>query len=522
MPESDQQTSDIDWWLQARRVVAGTGMAAAAFAGGAAVGTMAVPTQVEIGPHEASAQLTFDNTLQMDLGPLGRITAPSPMHIGPFDVGGVKVTVEQIPNGDGAPLGATEITAYEQFFTQAGRTSDIERAQSALTERALTSGAGALAGGAVLWWLLGARGRETAAEVMKSRRMSLLVAGTMASLLLTSTVPSRDAQGAKESAVLEAAGLHGVEVEGKIMEALVYQYGPDILEYIQETDAYYREIKSNLFTAYEAKRAAERAEPTTLSELVAGGQAEEVVWVSDNHCNTETAAIVAEFANTIKSVLILDSGDQTLGGTRAEKRCVAVMPNATDIPIVVALGNHDDKTTTGGQDRELGYTVLAGKTVEVAGYRILGDADVMRSPIGVPYHQVGPETIEEQGERIAAQAQEDGDVDIVLMHEPTAGVPAAQAGNAKLIATGHTHTVQLPKAIIGENGEVVYAMTNGSTGGAAPNKITFESKLGKDATITVLVFDKLTKDPLGYRIITLHTDKSVEVGDLTPMPEFNN
>jgi hypothetical protein len=45
--------------------------------------------------------------------------------------------------------------------------------------------------------------------------------------------------------------------------------------------------------------------------------------------------------------------------------------------------------------------------------------------------------------------------------------------------------------------------------------------LGQDATIIVLVFDKQTKDPLGYRVITLHSDTSVDVGELIQLPDTN-
>ncbi|HEU4914421.1 MAG TPA: metallophosphoesterase [Candidatus Saccharimonadales bacterium] len=516
-PEADIDDGP-DWLLHAKQVGAVALLAGTTFIGGFAAGIM-LPTHAELGPHDSTVQLTLDNRATVDLGPIGSISTKSPLGLGPIDIAGVKVTVKQIPDGDGSTLGAGEIRQYEQFFTEPGRRALQESATDALVERGMQAGGIVTSVTLLGYWLLQPKGREAIAKAASSRRSvctALLAAGAL-------TLSGSSALGGSverpENQVLASVGVHDVSIDGKVLETLVNKYGPQAINYIRDLDTYYNEIEDNLFSALAAAQKAEAADKDGLAHMIESGKAESALWISDNHCNTETAAIAADVAQKIDAAFVLDSGDQTMGGTEAERLCVSILPQrlGSEIPIVVSLGNHDDRQVTARMDRELGYTVLEGKPTKVKGYTFVGDSDVMRSAFNVPYRQDGFETLAEQGERLANTACSASGIDIVMAHEPAAGLPAAEQTCAPLVISGHTHQATEPKVFVTPDGQrVTYQMVNGTTGGAAPDKMTFESKLGQDATMIQLVFDKSSKAPLGYRSIVLHPDKTVTIGALVP------
>lgn len=525
IPEALDDSQGIDWSLGLRKAGAIAMMSGTAFAGGFVAADM-MPTDVALGPHNATVQLTMQNRAALDLGPIGSVSTRSPFPKF-MEVGGMKVTIQEIPDGDGTTLGPSEVKQYEQFFTEPGRDTLVGTIEEALLRRGLEGGAMAAGGSLLAYWLLKERGRAAIGEALRSRR--LLATGMVALSLATlnSSVQTEQAPKPTENAVLASVGLHGVSVEGKVLETLVDKYGPEAIKYIKELDAYYNDIDASLFSALKAQEQSEKADPTDLTRKLEDGSAEQVLWISDNHCNTETAGIAAKVAKYVQAAFVMDTGDQTMGGTAAERLCVAILPQqlGEKIPIVVSLGNHDSRDVTAKMDKELGYVVLDGKVVKVKGYTIAGDSDVNRSEFNVPFRQVGPESTAEESRRVAKLACGANGVDIVMVHEPETGIDSAQGNCASFVAAGHTHVVSGPKRIVSADGtKLTFQMVNGTTGGAAPDKMTFESKLGKDATMIVLIFDKQTKQPIGYREIVMHPDKTVTVGDaieLEQLPELS-
>ncbi|HSD55963.1 MAG TPA: metallophosphoesterase, partial [Candidatus Saccharimonadales bacterium] len=465
-------------------------------------------------PHKATVRIISEQELQVDLGPLGELSTKSPL-----PVFGVKAVIKEVPDGNGAEAGQDEIKQYTQLFSEPERQAMQANATSALIRRGITYGVlgvGTTVGGA---WLLGSRGRGLAKELSQSKRVQAAAGVVLSMALLTGSAQSEHTSGFHQDAFLASIGLPGVKMKGKLLEIVASKFGPDTINYIHELDDYYKVIEKNLDVAYAAKLEEEKRTPSIITQQIEEGNVDQALWISDNHCNTETASIAAEMANKIDAVFVLDSGDQTMGGTAAERPCAAALPNKLHdgIPIVVSLGNHDSRDVTAKMDKELGYTVLESKPVDVKGYRFLGDSDVNRSEFNVEFHQVGPESSEEQAARLAQIAQEDGAIDIAMTHEPETGDDIAKSETAKLVLSGHTHTFRAPKTTVSPDGSrVTYQMVNGTTGGAAPNKMTFESKLGKKATMVVLYFNNETHDPVGYRKIELHTDQQVVVGDIVP------
>ncbi len=518
-PQEFETNAGIDWALSVRKAGAAAALAGAAFFGGFVAGDM-LPTQVELGPHNATVQLTPNDRATLDLGPIGSANAPSPLHIGPLHAGGVKIVVKEIPDGDGAPLGPNEVRQYEQFFSAPGRHAMVTTIEDALLRRGIEAGLIAAGGVLLAGWVLRSSGREAVAEALKSRRMLAVVGAGLASAVLASSTPAPAVTPRPENAVLAALGVHDINVDGKALETAVNKYGPAAIDYVHKLDAYYGGIQHSLQTAYDTKRTQEKNDPQNVAtKMLNDGAAESVLWISDNHCNTETAGIAADMAKRMHAVFVMDTGDQTMGGTSAERLCVSILPQrlGSKIPVVVSLGNHDSRGVTATTDEELGYVVLQGKVVGLKGYTILGDSDVMRNSFGESYHQEGPVTPADLSAQLAETARQAGGVDLLMIHEPQEADATVAGAWAKFAASGHTHVESGPvTAISADSTRYTYRMVNGTTGGAAPNKMTFESQLGKDATMIELVFSKQTKEPLGYRNIIMHPNGTVEVGDVTP------
>lgn len=491
--------------LHLRQAGAALGVAAVGFVGGFVVGDM-LPTPVELGPHEATVRLIPESEIQIDAGPIGK--ASIDQHKTPF--GGLAVKIGEIPDGDGAPLGAGEVRQYEQFFSRPGLATIESNVRSALLTRGFESGPIGAVGLELAYLLFGVRDK---------RRLRAVTMTALSLAVLTASTPPPEHAPAPENAALAAMGVHGVRIDGKVLETLVNKYGPMAVNYIKSLDVYYKSAEKNLLTAYNEQLEKEKLNPDGLSQMVADGSAEQVLWISDNHCNTEMSGITADMAKQAHVLFVADTGDQTMGGTAAERLCVAVLPSrlGKDIPIFVSLGNHDSRDITAQMDTELHYRVLSGGVVDYKGYRILGDSDVMRSEFTIPIRQVGPVSPEELGQRLAAKACADGNVTLVMAHEPAEGMPSAEQNCAKLVMDGHTHVLAGPQSFTTFDGrKVTFQMTNGTTGGAAPDKMTFESRLGRDATMVMLVFDKATKDPLGYRKMVIHPDGTAEVSGIIP------
>jgi hypothetical protein len=492
-----------------KRVGAYATLAAAGFTGGAIYGAMS-PANVTLGPHEATVQVIAADELQIDLGPLGELSVESHTPIG-----GVKVVVKEVPDGDGATADQSEAKQYTQFFSEPERQTMQHEATWSIAKHALTYG-GIGAGSALLGgWAIGRRGRQATKDVLQSRRLQAVLGVGLSLGILTGSSQIETSKPFAQDPFLASIGLPGVHMDGKLLEIIASKFGPDTIGYLHNLDDYYREIETNVQTAYDAKLAQE----ATISPAASQKETEDAVWISDNHCNTQTASIAAGLANKISAVFVLDSGDQTMGGTAAERPCAAALPNRLDdgIPMVVSLGNHDSRDVTAKMDKDLGYKVLDSTPIEVNGYRFLGDSDVNRSEFNVPFHQVGPESTKQQAARLADAAAKAGDIDIAMTHEPETGNDIAQRTLAKLVLAGHTHVFRAPTTTISPDGtEATYQMVNGTTGGAAPNKMTFESRLGKDATIVILRFDKQTKSPIAYRTIVMHPDKTVQISNMVP------
>lgn len=243
--------------------------------------------------------------------------------------------------------------------------------------------------------------------------------------------------------------------------------------------------------------------------------------VADLHCNVGMAPVIATAAELGQVDAILNAGDTVMSGTSVESFCVNAfadaLPPASDLPVVVADGNHDS-VLTGEQERARGWTVLEGDVVEVAGVRILGDADPTLTEIGTGTRLERDETVVQMGERLqeqACQLHDEGDpADILLVHSPHGARHSLEAGCVPVSLSGHMHTQGGPWQL---GWGVQYIA--GSTAGATLGRPTVGPLQGQ-AAMTVIRWDVTAGQPAHYRLIHAETDASVEVGPWLNFPDM--
>jgi hypothetical protein len=102
----------------------------------------------------------------------------------------------------------------------------------------------------------------------------------------------------------------------------------------------------------------------------------------------------------------------------------------------------------------------------------------------------------------------------VLVHDAHLGREALARGCVDLVLGGHTHVSSGPDEVAGEDGQVGYRWTNGTTGGAA-YAIAVGSKPRRDAEVSLVTY--ADGRPTGLQLVRLRTDGTWLVGDWTPI-----
>ncbi|HLS64101.1 MAG TPA: metallophosphoesterase [Ruania sp.] len=235
--------------------------------------------------------------------------------------------------------------------------------------------------------------------------------------------------------------------------------------------------------------------------------------VSDLHCNVGMASVIATALRLSGAEVLLDGGDTVMSGTSVESYCVNAFAGEIpdDVPMVVAGGNHDSLVTY-DQMRDAGYTVLDGSVVEVAGVHILGDTDPTLTAVGEGTRPERDESVTEMGERLAEEACAAERVDLLFVHNPRAAPPTLDEGCAPLAISGHFHRRVGPE-VLGAGVQYVSSSTAGASGGATIGP------LNGPAEMTVLRIDANSGRPLDYRIITVATDTTVDIGRWYSFPD---
>lgn len=545
---------------------------------------------LSLGPHEARYAVTFDDTVVVDLGPLGTLEIDSPL---PW-VLGVDIEVKEIP----ADLQAVQsslagleedLAAYVQFFA-GPQTTVAEVAEQLIANAALRFGGAVLVlavAGGLGYVLLGRARRDELAGRLAPRTGQLVGGVLVAVLVVTSSTSARPRTpvGVPASAVFADTPLEGARITGRL-SGIIDTYGAQVLDVYRDNERFYDDVERAVRVAWAERAAQEERAATLLAAATApragdmGGQVDggesgpaddaapepagdpsppatpsttptsdptidpttaptdsgerlagvgeavpedadsqpvdadlvPLLVVSDLHCNVGMARAITAVAELSGAQAILDAGDTTMNGTSVERFCVSAFADAAPrgVPYVISTGNHDS-AETGAQARAAGMTVLDGEVVEVAGVRILGDADPNETRPGQATRATGEETPQEAGMRLADVACA-ADVDLLLIHTPYVGSTTLDRGCAPVQVSGHLHR---------RVGPVQHGLGmrygSASTAGAVEGELTIGPLRGV-AQMTVLRFDPEARRMVDLRVVTLAPSGAVEVGVAVRFP----
>ncbi len=215
--------------------------------------------------------------------------------------------------------------------------------------------------------------------------------------------------------------------------------------------------------------------------------------VSDLHLNPAAWDVIRSVVRQYGVDVVVDTGDLTDHGSRAEDRFVNPT-RSLGVPYVYVRGNHDSVATENAVRRVPGIVVLDGAVRRVAGLRFFGVGDPRFTPDKTTRDdQVAEDALARYGRQAADRLAALGPVDIAVAHDPT--VARQFAGQAPLLLAGHVHarrTEDLGTSLL---------LVEGSTGGAGLRGL--EGERPTPLECSVLYLDRATRRLLAYDDITL-------------------
>jgi predicted phosphodiesterase len=287
-----------------------------------------------------------------------------------------------------------------------------------------------------------------------------------------------------------------------------------------------RRLVQSALDTYEKSRVfyADAAEAAAELELRQPEEGETVVTlVSDRHDNIGMDAVARAVGDAGGATAVFNAGDDTSTGQSWEAFSLDSVTEAfEDQDRYAVAGNHDHGDFVADYLDDLGWTMLDGEVTEGPGdATLLGLDDPRSSGLGNWRDETGL-SFEEVGARLSDVAcAEDEKVATILVHDANLAREALERGCADLVLGGHVHVRIGPTRVVGENGEVGYTYTTGTTGGAA-YAIAIGSKPRRDATVSLVTY--ADGRPTGIQYVILQTNGTFQVGpwtelDLTPVDE---
>jgi predicted phosphodiesterase len=224
------------------------------------------------------------------------------------------------------------------------------------------------------------------------------------------------------------------------------------------------------------------------------GETIKVLLVADIHSRYGVYEILQPLVKAFQVDMVIDAGDLTEWGAPLEQELFTGI-GTMGVPYVFVKGNHDSQLTARQVAGFPNAIVLGGRPVEVAGLRILGDADPLYTPDQASRESRATEdlTVAAMGQRLAAVARADGRIDVAVVHNPVAAFELT--GSVPLVLAGHLHQEMLFR----EDGTMIYV--EGSTGGAGLR--TVEKARPVSLPATILIFDKSSHRLVAYQQITM-------------------
>lgn len=237
-----------------------------------------------------------------------------------------------------------------------------------------------------------------------------------------------------------------------------------------------------------------------------------VVFVTDRHDNIGMDPVARAIGDAAGATAVYDGGDDTSVGRSWEAFSLDSVSKAFEgYDRWGVAGNHDHGDFVHDYLADAGWTMLDGEVVEgPGGTTILGVDDPRSSGLGSWKDETGL-SFDEVAARLADEAcASEERVTTILVHDANLGAPALERGCADLVVGGHLHVRVPPGRVVGENGEVGYKYTNGTTGGAA-YAIAVGSKPRRSADISLITYRG--GRPAGVQWVTLQPNGVFEVGD---------
>ena len=473
-----------------------------------------------VGPNPMTWAANFRGEIAIDLGPLGNayLTSPvAPVGIA-IDVGGA---------GAGTTVGSLfseeTLSAYTALYTDPEEAvrGVVERLARDALIRTVEAEAVLLVGFAV-WTLRRHLLSPWVVRRVTRRRTAAVYVTGMAVLVGSILVPARP-DGPRIPISFDLRGVaSGVTVDSPLLADLLGRgvSGVRLLSSRQEA-AVQRYVDSA--TGSLSDQLAARPAPRLGETMVVG--------FSDLHCNQATTELITRLVAVTKPTLVLDSGDDTVNGTAAERGCIHRQAGiGAGLPMLDATGNHDSDVTE-AQLRAAGVTVLNGSIEKAAGWTVLGDDDPERQvPFSVDRVQDRPETEAQLGDRLVQTARP-RPVDAILVHQPAASVEIMRAADppARLVLWGHFHSQQGPTVVRHADGSWTVGMQQGTAGGVKQPTITsFSTPFGPPLARADVYFyfrDNATGLITGVQPVHFEPDATVvidqrrETGDPAALPE---
>ncbi|WP_082494782.1 metallophosphoesterase [Cellulomonas sp. Leaf334] len=522
-PSSPEVRPERRWWPRVLLLVAAVLLALT-------FGITTASVESSLGPHEARYDVTTDDTVTIDLGPLGTLEIDSPL---PLTLG-ARVTVQEIPASvtelnQARTLAALsgDLQSYLQFFSGPEATiQDVARALGVeALERTVLALAALVGGWYLVRFLVGAARRAELHDRVRPHLRAVVVGVVVVALVgtvLTSSLGRRDRPSVSQraSSVFDGTPLEGARVTGRL-GGVIDTYGGQVIAELRKNETFYAEANTSLQAAWDERQALLEEPSATgspspgASEPAGDEDLLTVVVVSDLHCNVGMAPLIRTVVEGADADLVLDAGDTTINGTSVEQYCVTTFARAVPdgVELVTSPGNHDSAETSTNYARA-GATVLDGSVIEVDGLRILGDSDPNETRVGAGgTAQAGKETAAEQAQRLADVACEDDDgVDLLLIHTPAVGQRALEDGCAPAQISGHLHRRYGPERV----GRAVRYISS-STAGATLGQPTV-GPLNGVAEMTVLRWNPDTRRFVDYQLVQVRPDTTATVSPRLQWP----
>jgi hypothetical protein len=294
-----------------------------------------------------------------------------------------------------------------------------------------------------------------------------------------------------------------LEVETGLFTTGTKRIATSLMDTYSKGFAFYNEVAESVPDVADQIRVPEEGEAVALL-------------VSDRHDNVGMDTVARAIGDVAGATILLDAGDDTSTGSQWEAFSLDSLDRvfAEYEHRFAVTGNHDHGAFVGDYLAELGFERFDGEAVEGPDeIRFLGADDPRSSGLGSWRDESGL-TFTEHAERVADQVCEydaQGErIATLLVHDANTGRYALERGCVDLVVGGHVHEQLGPTEFLGDNGQVGYSFTSGTTGGAA-YAIAVGSKPRRNAMVSLITYRE--GRPVGIQPVTVRT-----VGDFVVAP----